>query len=297
MLLGRMLLALLLDVIAVAGYIDTGMSPLARPPVEVERSGGCADPDSARAMPCGLVAANSSELPASWPAERAGEAERLCVARGCCYTADYGCFFRGKTPEIVSTVHLIMSSHLDVGYTAQPQDVINEAFTVHFPRAASVGAALRARGGHERLRWMTHTYLVSLFLDCPPGMGLACPNAAAVANFTAAVQAGDITWHAFPANHELAATGTGMVEAGVDLTRRIEQELKQPPSRTLSIRDVPGVTRGVVPLLSRLGVQYVSVGANNNPYKANVPPAFVWRDPPSGAELLCLWHNLGKVTA
>jgi hypothetical protein len=292
-----MLLALLLDVIAVAGYIDTGMSPLARPPVEVERSGGCADPDSARAMPCGLVAANSSELPASWPAERAGEAERLCVARGCCYTADYGCFFRGKTPEIVSTVHLIMSSHLDVGYTAQPQDVINEAFTVHFPRAASVGAALRARGGHERLRWMTHTYLVSLFLDCPPGMGLACPNAAAVANFTAAVQAGDITWHAFPANHELAATGTGMVEAGVDLTRRIEQELKQPPSRTLSIRDVPGVTRGVVPLLSRLGVQYVSVGANNNPYKANVPPAFVWRDPPSGAELLCLWHNLGKVTA
>ena len=39
--------------------------------------------------------------------------------------------------------------------------------------------------------------------------------------------------------------------------------------------------------------RYVSVGANNNPYKANVPPAFVWRDPPSGKEALCLWHNLG----
>ena len=289
--------AVLLDIIvAAAGHIG---SPAHVPQPGEVRSGGCADPASARLMPCGLMAAANSSanlLPPSWPAKRTGEAERLCVARGCCYTADRGCFFRGKTTGTVSTVHLIMSSHLDVGYTGQPQDVINEAFTVHFPRAVSVGAALRARGGHERLRWMTHTYLVSLFLDCPPGMGLACPNAAAIANFTVAVQAGDITWHAFPANHELAATGTGMVEAGVDLTRRIEQQLKKPPSRTLSIRDVPGVTRGVVPLLSRLGVPYVSVGANNNPYKANVPPAFVWRDPHSGTELLCLWHNLGYGT-
>ena len=29
------------------------------------------------------------------------------------------------------------------------QDVINEAFHVHFPRAAGVGAALRARGGRS----------------------------------------------------------------------------------------------------------------------------------------------------
>lgn len=74
--------------------------------------------------------------------------------------------------------------------TAQPQDVINQAFDEHFPRAAGVGAALRARGGPERLRWMTHTYLVSLFLDCPPKMGLHCPNKTAIANFTTAVTEG-----------------------------------------------------------------------------------------------------------
>jgi hypothetical protein len=263
-------------------------------PTLSQGQGRCADPSSARMMPCGLMAAppNASMLAPAWPGS-AAEADALCAARGCCTTDDGGCFFRGATPATVSTVHLIMSSHLDVGYTAQPQDVINQAFTVHFPLAAGVGAALRARGGPERLRWMTHTYLVSLFLNCPPGMGLQCPNKAAIVNFTAAVAAGDITWHAFPHNAELAATGVGMVEAGIDVTRQVEKHLDQPARRTLSIRDVPGVTRGVVPLLSSLGVPYLSVGANNNPYKANVPPAFVWRDLPSGKEALCLWHNLG----
>ena len=254
----------------------------------------CPDPVAARAMPCGLMAStdsSSSERP-SWPGDDA-EYQRLCNARGCCFTEDKGCFFIGKPTPTVSTVHLVMSSHLDVGYTAQPQDVINEAFHVHVPRAVGVGAALRARGGPERLRWMTHTYLVSLFLDCPPGMGLRCPSKAAVQNFTAAVKAGDITWHAFPHNAELAASGVGMVQAGLDLTRRVEAKLGQPPSRTVSIRDVPGVTRGAVPLLANLSVPYLSVGANNNPFKANVPPAFVWRDPPSGAEALVLWNDLG----
>ena len=228
------------------------------------RRARCAEPASARAMPCGLMAAPanaSAGLAPSWPATVA-EGQELCTARGCCYTDDHGCFFKGETPAKVSTVHLIMSSHLDVGYTAQPQDVINQAFTEHFPRAAGVGAAIRARGGAERLRWMTHTYLVSLFLDCPPNMGLHCPNATALANFTAAVTAGDITWQAFPHNAELAATGIGMVEAGIDLTRRVERQLKQPAGRTLSIRDVPGVTRGVVPLLAKLGVPCLLRGTN-----------------------------------
>lgn len=56
-----------------------------------------------------------------------------------------------------------------------------------------------------------------------------------------------------------------MIEAGVDLTRRVEKMLGQNASRTLSLRDVPGITRGAVPLLAELGVPYISVGANNNP--------------------------------
>ena len=50
---------------------------------------------------------------------------------------------------------------------------------------------------------MFQTWVVSMYLDCPPGMGLHCPNATAVARFERAVAKGDITWHAFPHNAEL----------------------------------------------------------------------------------------------
>ena len=47
--------------------------------------------------------------------------------------------------------------------------------------------------------------LASLFHSCPEGLGLACPNAKAKQDFYDAVQRGDIWWHAFPHNAELAS--------------------------------------------------------------------------------------------
>ena len=68
---------------------------------------------------------------------------------------------------------------------------------------------------------MTQSWLVALFLKCPQTLlpSIHCPNATVVAEFEQAVKAGDIWWHAFPHNAELAAAGTGMVAAGTSLLR------------------------------------------------------------------------------
>ncbi len=44
------------------------------------------------------------------------------------------------------------------------------------------------------------SYLVSLYLDCPEGMNLHCPDADSIAAVSDAIQEGVITWHAFPHN-------------------------------------------------------------------------------------------------
>ena len=49
------------------------------------------------------------------------------------------------------------------------------------------------------------SYLISLFLDCPTGMNLHCPDAQAVAAVEAAIREGVITWHAFPHNAQVHA--------------------------------------------------------------------------------------------
>ena len=100
--------------------------------------------------------------------------------------------------SLMSQPPLTRPSTRDPRYTAPAVAVINTYFDSFFPRAASIGAALRAQNGTDRLRWMTQSYLVSLFLDCPPGIGLNCPNGAAKDAFKAAAAAGDITWQAFP---------------------------------------------------------------------------------------------------
>jgi hypothetical protein len=46
-------------------------------------------------------------------------------------------------------------------------------------------------------------YLISLYMDCPPGMGLHCPSAEKRAAVEAAIREGVITWHAFPHNAQV----------------------------------------------------------------------------------------------
>ena len=63
-------------------------------------------------------------------------------------------------------------------------DIVNLYFDTHFPHAIEWAQELRAAGGAAQLKFMTQSYLVSLFMDCPAGMGLHCPNASYVADFT-----------------------------------------------------------------------------------------------------------------
>jgi hypothetical protein len=49
-------------------------------------------------------------------------------------------------------------------------------------------------------RYLSHSWLLDLFLDCPPGLGVTCPNTTEVAAVSQAIQQGAITWHAMPFN-------------------------------------------------------------------------------------------------
>ena len=56
---------------------------------------------------------------------------------------------------------------------------------------------------------------------------------------------------------------------------------------TLSQRDETGMSRSIIPLLAERGIKAISLGsggsAGGHPV---IPDIFVWRDPPSGKEVL-----------
>jgi hypothetical protein len=221
------------------------------------------------------------------------------------------------TPTEVRRVYVVFSSHLDIGYTGGTAtkdaklavDVINDNFDQLFPRAVATAAALRAK--NMTYGWMTHSWLASIYVNCTQ-LGLSyrrkvaaalpgnrtiedvhCPNEDQLAVFRAAVRRGDIGWHAYPHNAQAEMMEPSLYAFGVEMTQTLDKALGRTPSSVVSLRDVPGMTRAVVPLLHQAGVKAITVGVNAACSPAAVNKSFVWRDPESGTEILAMQHANG----
>ncbi|KAL6758170.1 hypothetical protein V8C86DRAFT_1553898 [Haematococcus lacustris] len=260
----------------------------------------------------------------------------------------------GQPPRTQTTnitrVHLVFSNHLDVGYTAHDNEVIDLYFREHLPRALQLAEAVRAQlvaqgcpaAGHpeanaatkattapagaspgppqhaqqspasprtpadpssspamlscsDSFTYTSHAWLLSLYLDCPPGLGVACPSPEQQEALRAGIRRGDVTWHAGPFNAQLELYDEGMLDAFLDIGQQLDKEFDQPTKLALSQRDIPGMTRGVIPGLLRRGVRLVSVGVNAATAPPAVPPVtpFIWREPGSGQEVVAMWHPGG----
>ena len=193
----------------------------------------------------------------------------------------------------------------DVGYNGIPglglmNNIVQRYFDVYFPRAITVAQALAAHGGPERLIYTTHGWLAHLYLHCPQnftlsGITLVCPAADAVAAFRAAAQRGDITWHAAAFNTEYEnAFNEEMISVQFQLSADLADELGLPRPATASLRDVPGTTRALVPILARHNITALSVGVNGGSPAPDMPNPGVWKDPASGASVLYMQTGQGQ---
>eukprot|EP01087_Luapelamoeba_hula_P000994 TRINITY_DN10754_c0_g1_i1.p1 TRINITY_DN10754_c0_g1~~TRINITY_DN10754_c0_g1_i1.p1 ORF type:complete len:714 (-),score=88.74 TRINITY_DN10754_c0_g1_i1:50-2191(-) len=211
---------------------------------------------------------------------------------------------------------MVAMNHLDIGFDGihpiigYAFNVLNKYFDVYFPMAINVSNTIRSQSnGALHYIYTTHPYLVSLYLDCPtqpwtwpaPGMAphspippsLHCPSANAVAAFKAAIHRGDITWHAFPFNSEPELYDDSLFVSSLQIAKRLDKQFNKKPTITMSQRDVPGMTRAVIPLLHKEGIAAITVGVNG----ASSPPAvdklFTWQDPASQTEVYAMWHPGG----
>lgn len=216
------------------------------------------------------------------------------------------CILRGPFGEVAAErgtrVHLIFSNHLDIGFHSglpltpgNDANVLSRYFKEYFPAAVQVAKSLKARGGFEKYRYLTHSFLVSLYLDCPETIGIYCPTPTEVADFEDAVRNGDIVWHALPHNLQAEFMDADMLDWAVQMTHALDKRFELPPKRTASQRDVPGLTRAAVPILAKAGVKGLSVGVNSGSAPPGVPKStpFLWRDDASNTSIIAFWHPGG----
>lgn len=97
---------------------------------------------------------------------------------------------------------------------------------------AQVAKDMQRHSPHgDRYTYTTHSYLLSLFLDCPTGMGLHCPNSTTTAAVVEAIRSGAITWHAHPHNAQYEFYDV-LLEFSFDLTHDLDRRYGLRPKHT-----------------------------------------------------------------
>lgn len=182
----------------------------------------------------------------------------------------------------IRRVHVVFKTHLDIGFTDFAERVVRRYLDVFIPRAMGLAETMREAGGGARFVWTTGSWLIHEYLEQKRG--------SARRRMERAIEAGDIVWHALPFTLHSELMEPSLFRFGLSLSRTLDERFGR---RTIAgkMTDVPGHTRGIVPLLAEAGVRFLHIGVNPASTPPSVPPVFRWRDAASGSEVVVAYHR------
>lgn len=171
--------------------------------------------------------------------------------------------------------------HLDIGFTNTQANVMSEYFGQYYPRAIAVASKLRERGSRDLYRWTTSAWLLYEYLEQA--------GSADRKQIEAAIERGDLVWHAMPFNWQTEALDRSMAQGCMGFSTVLDRRFGK---KTIGgkMSDVPGHSRGLVPVLAESGVRLLDIGVNSASTPPDVPDAFVWKAP-DGSSAAILYHR------
>ena len=186
-------------------------------------------------------------------------------------------------------IHLVFKTHLDIGYTDFAAKVKEKYLATYIPAAIKLAEALKRSKGDERYVWTTGAWLIYEYLE----------NASPTdrRRLEEAILSGDIAWHGLPFSTHSELMDPALFRFGLSLSQKLDVRFGK-KTIAAKLTDVPGHTRGIVPLLAEAGIRLLHIGANPASTPPDVPPAFVWRNT-DGSEVIVVFQKAayGDLTA
>ncbi len=170
--------------------------------------------------------------------------------------------------QAITKVHLIFKTHLDVGFTDLAANVIKTYMEDFIPTALTLAEDLRNKNVKDRFVWTTGSWLIYEFLEkADPSMRKRMEKA---------IENGDMVWHGLPFTLHSELADPSLYDLGFQLSARLDKRFSK---KTISAKmtDVPGHTRGIVPILAKNNIKFLHIGVNPASMPPDVPPLFVWR--------------------
>jgi hypothetical protein len=180
------------------------------------------------------------------------------------------------------TIHLVFKTHLDIGFTDHAEKVRGQYHERFIPQAIDTGEHFfREDPDRPAFIWTTGAWLIWDHLETqPPGK---------IRRLEEAIGRGLIRWHALPFTTHSELMSPALFRAGLSYAAELDRRFGV---RTIAAKmtDVPGHTRGIVPLLAEAGVKFLHLGVNAASRVPNLPDVFRWRAP-GGEEILVMYQS------
>jgi hypothetical protein len=155
--------------------------------------------------------------------------------------------------ETVEKVHVIFKTHLDIGFTDMAATVMKTYFDRFIPGVLSLSEQIEREHREDRYIWTTGSWLIYRYLE------EASPESRR--RMERAILAGDFVWHGLPFSTHSELMDRSMFRLGTAYSARLDQRFGR---KTVAgkMTDVPGHSRGVVPIMVEAGLELLHIGAN-----------------------------------
>ena len=160
-------------------------------------------------------------------------------------------------------VLVIFKTHLDIGFTDFANNILQKYLNEYIPNAIRVGYELKDTD--TPFVWTVGSFLLWHALKHDTD-----------GKVEKAISDGILRWHALPFTTHTELMSPTLFSYGLSLCKRLDERFG---TQTISAKmtDVPGHTRGIVPILKRNGVEFLHIGVNPATPLPKVPPLFRWK--------------------
>lgn len=181
-----------------------------------------------------------------------------------------------KPNSEITKVHVIFKTHLDIGFTNLGSRVVDIYLTDFIP------ATLNLKADYP---WTTGSWILSEFL------AKSAPDHCK--RLEDAILQDRFHYHALPFTLQAELCDSSLFASAIELSQRLDKRFGR-KTIAAKITDVPGITRSVIPIMSRNGIKLLHIGKNSSAACPDVPGLFNWQHPDGSRILVMYQHNYGE---
>lgn len=163
-------------------------------------------------------------------------------------------------------VFVVSKTHLDLGFTDYAENIRRKYIDAFIPEAIDLAEKVNTES-KKYFIWTTGSWIIKEALN----------DEKCKAKLEKALREGNIVPHAMPFTTHTELMDTDTLDFGLSLVDNLD-DIRKRKTVAAKMTDVPGHTKGLVPLLAKHGIKLLHIGVNGASALVDVPPCFLWRN-------------------